>query len=59
MTAWEGGRLTGRELGVETLKVSTDIRPLPSRFSVSTPVSLTLHKDGAMREAASISGRMG
>lgn len=55
----EGGRFTGRDLAVETLKVSTDIRPLPSRFSVSTRVPLTLHKDGAMREAASISGRIG
>lgn len=54
-----GGRFLGRELGVETLKVSTDIRPLPSRFTVSTRVSLVFHKDGAVQEAALISGRIG
>lgn len=41
------------------VKVFADITWLPSRFSVSTHISLTVLKDGAIREPALISGRIG
>lgn len=55
----ERGRFMEKGVGVELLKVFADITSLPSRSSVSTHISLTLHKDGAIREAALISGRIG
>lgn len=48
-----------KELGVEMLKVFADITSLPSCFSSSTHISLTVHKDGAIREPALIPGRIG